>query len=251
MPVKESTKLRLAFRSGDVCALPNCGTRLTVETESGGLASIGQAAHIAGEKEGAARYDPRMTDDDRNQCGNLIYLCRNCHGVVDALPHGAVDYPVGRLREIKVQHEKKVRSAMLDAFCDVGFSELAEAVRWISRIGPQKPGNDYSLVAPRQKLSRNELGNESEMIVKVGLSLSREVRQFVENEAQADHRFPDRLRAGFLAEYYRLRRDGHFGDGLFDLMCRFAQQGLGRQVEKSAGLAVLVYLFEACEVFEK
>jgi hypothetical protein len=192
-----------------------------------------------------------MTDDDRSHYDNLIYLCRNCHGVVDALPHGAVDYPVGRLKEIKAQHETRVRSAMLDAFSGVGFSELAEAVRWVVRIGPQEPDNDYSLVAPRQKLSLNELGNESELIVKVGLSLSHEVRQFVENEAQTDHRFPDRLKAGFLEEYYRLRRDGHVGDSLFDLMCRFAQRGLGRQVERSAGLAVLVYLFEACEVFEK
>jgi len=34
-------------------------------------------------------------------------------------------------------------------------------------------------------------------------------------------------------------------------MCRFAQHGFERQAKRSAGIAVLVYLFEACEVFEK
>ena len=34
-------------------------------------------------------------------------------------------------------------------------------------------------------------------------------------------------------------------------MCAFAQRGLKRQADKTAGIAVLVYLFEICDVFEK
>lgn len=251
MPVTSATRLRLAFRSGDVCALPDCGKRLTIDNQSAGPTTIGEAAHIAGERERSARHAPEMTDSERNCYDNLIYLCRNCHKIIDALPQGPTDYPTDRLKRIKTQHETRVRSAMLDAFADVGFPELAEAIQWIVKTGPQTRENDFSLVAPGEKLSRNELGGNSEMIVTMGLSLSHEVRNFVASETQADHRFPDRLKSGFLQEYHRLRKRDHLGDELFDLMCRYAQRGLNTQVEKSAGLAVLVYLFETCEVFEK
>lgn len=63
---------------------------------------------------------------------------------------------------------------------------------------------------------------------------------------------PERLKEGFLIEYHRLKKTKELSaDELFDLMCRFAQRGLHRQIERTAGLAVLVYLFETCEVFEK
>lgn len=74
---------------------------------------------------------------------------------------------------------------------------------------------------------------------------------YVEAETQLDPDFPERLKAGFLEKYYALRKVGHKGDELFELMCEFAQQGLKRQSDRTAGLAVLIYLFEICDVFEK
>lgn len=62
---------------------------------------------------------------------------------------------------------------------------------------------------------------------------------------------PERLKAGFLEKYWRLKREGVRGGDLFEMMCQFAQQGFQRQAQRSAGLAVLIHLFEACEVFEK
>lgn len=85
----------------------------------------------------------------------------------------------------------------------------------------------------------------------MGLGVVREVRDFVEQEATIDIDFPERLKSGFLEEYYRLRKEGHRGDVLFDLMCQFAQRGMKEQSKRSAGLAVLIYFFESCEVFEK
>ncbi len=73
----------------------------------------------------------------------------------------------------------------------------------------------------------------------------------MQQEALIDLDYPQRLKAGFLAEYFRLRREGHRADDLFDLMCEFSQRGLKGQSQRSAGLAVLVYLFEKCDVFEK
>jgi hypothetical protein len=85
----------------------------------------------------------------------------------------------------------------------------------------------------------------------MGLSVAKVVGDFIQNEAQIDSEYPEKLKTGFLQEYYRLRQLGFQGDDLFDLMCEFAQRGMKGQAQRSAGLAVLVYLFEKCDVFEK
>jgi hypothetical protein len=245
------TKLLLAFRSGDKCALPDCGRALTPDGGQGDPINIGKAAHIAGEHKEAARYDPNMTGEERDHYNNLIYLCGVCHDKIDDKNQGEKDYPTSRLHEIKAAHEAKVREAMADAFANVGFPELEEATQWIMQVQPNQTDRDFSLVPPEDKLKKNDLGNGSRTIITMGLSVAREVRAFVESVAQTDTDFPERLKVGFLTEYYRLKKEGHSGDSLFDFMCRFAQRGFQEQAKRSAGLALLVYLFEACEVFEK
>ena len=156
-----------------------------------------------------------------------------------------------RLHKIKAEHERRVREAISEGFADVGFPELEEATRWIMQVNPQQPDRDFSIIPPEDKLKKNHLGNATRAIITMGFSVSNEVRAFIESVAQTDHDFPERLKSGFLEEYYRLKQKGHEGDDLFDLMCQFAQRGFRQQVNKSAGLALLVYLFETCEVFER
>ncbi len=249
MSVSYPTKLLLAFRSGDRCAFPGCERALTVDSESGYDPTItGQAAHIAGEKADAARYDPLMTDEQRNHYSNLIYLCGDHHTQIDKQNK---NFSVSRLIEIKSDHETKVREVMNTAFAEVGFFELAQATKWISRMQAGQPSRDFFIVPPDEKIRKNQLSLASQFTITMGLVVVREVHSFMEHESVLDADFPERLKAGFLEEYYRLRKDGHKGDVLFDLMCQFAQQGMREQSERSAGLAVLIYLFERCEVFEK
>lgn len=248
MSVSYTTKVLLAFRSGDRCAFQNCERSLSVDGEQANPVVTGEAAHIAGEKAGAARYDESMTEEQRNHYNNLIYLCGDHHTQIDKQE---AEFPVDRLQRIKVEHEAKVREAMAEAFAGVGFPELEEATKWIIQVQPGQASQDFGLIAPEDKLKKNDLGNSSRTIVTMGLSVAREVGAYVESVAQTDSDFPERLKVGFLNEYYRLRKEGHVGDSLFDLMCRFAQRGLTEQARRSAGIAVLVYLFEACEVFDR
>lgn len=257
MSVSYSTKLLLAYRSGDVCALPGCGRRLTPDSASGGPVNVGEAAHIAGEHDGkgklkrSARYDSSMTDKERSHYKNLIYLCGTCHTIIDAVPQGEIDYPVNRLHKIKAEHEAKVRQAMLDAFSDVGFAELEEATQWATAISPSTQSVDYSLLKVEDKIKKNELDDDARGVIAMGLGVAGEVSRYIESVAQTDAEYPERLKAGFLEEYWRLKKEGFRGGDLFELMCRFAQKGFQRQAQRSAGLAVLIHLFEACEVFEK
>lgn len=246
------TKLILAFRSGGVCAI--CKKPLTVDSQSGGSPSnVGEAAHIAGEERGAARYDERMTDDVRNGYKNLIYLCSCCHTIIDAKLQGERDYPVERLLKIKEVHEGSVRKQMLDAFSDVGFPELAEATKWAQQFSALEASSDYSLLTVDKKLERNSISIENRAVIASGLSVANEVDKYIKivAAAQPDDNFPERLKAGFLEEYNRLVRLKCEGDSLFEGMCSFAQKGMKRQVDKTAGLAVLIHFFETCEVFKK
>jgi hypothetical protein len=248
MSVSYPTKLLLAFRSGGQCAFPGCGTLLTVEGDKSKPVVIGEAAHIAGEKEDAARFDLAMTDGQRDHYNNLVYLCSNHHTQIDKQE---ADFSTERLHEIKAEHEKKVRTAMVEAFSSVGFQELEEATRWIMEVQPSQTMADFSLIPPEDKLKKNALGNSSRMIITMGLSVTREVGAYIESVSQVDANFPERLKAGFLSEYFRLKREGSEGDTLFDLMCVYAGRGMQEQSKKMAGCAVLIYLFESCEVFEK
>ncbi len=260
MGVKAKTKILLAFRSGDTCALPECemkGRRLSQDSCAGDPANVGDAAHIVGEhggkdkKPSSARFDPEMNEENRNSYHNLIYLCKVCHKRIDALPEGEIEYPAERLLSIKREHEEKVRRAMLDAFATVGFPELEEATRWVASIQPSMVTTDYSLPALSDKIKKNDLGEDAHVVIATGLSIAGEVSRYIESVAQIDPGFPERLKAGFLSEYWRIKGEGVSGGELFELMCQFAQQGFERQAQRSAGLAVLIHMFESCEVFEK
>jgi hypothetical protein len=242
------TRVLLAFRSGGVCAFPGCGKQLTYEATHGTDTYTGEAAHIRGEKPTAARYDPAMTDAQRDAVDNLLYMCGDHHTIIDKVEE---DWPVDKLTVLKMEHEAKVRVLMEEGFASVAFPELVSAVSRVSGEAPSPASPDFTLVPPEEKIQRNELSNGPRHIIAAGLASRGTVAQFVEAEAQLDPEFPERLKAGFLAEYYSLRSEGEKGDVLFEMMCAFAQRGAKTQAERTAGIAVLVYFFEICDVFEK
>jgi hypothetical protein len=245
--VSNATKIILAFRSGGICAFSGCGKHLTYEATVGNDTYIAEAAHIAGEKPGAARYDASMTAAQRDNVRNLLYLCTDDHTTIDKVE---ADWPTDTLMAIKEAHETQVRAAMEAAFADVAFPELQTAISWVSTQAPA-PDGAFDLLAPDDKIKKNGLSNGARHIIAAGLTSRATVGAYVEAETQIDPDFPERLKAGFLEEYFKQRKLGHQGDELFELMCAFAQRGLKRQADKTAGIAVLVYLFEICDVFEK
>ncbi len=241
MSVSPKTKNLLAYRSGDTCALPECqmnGRRLSQDSPVGDPINVGEAAHIVGEHGGndkrqpSARFDPNISEEKRNSYHNLIYLCKVCHKRIDALPEGEVEYPVERLLLMKREHEEKVRRAMLDAFAKVGFPELEEATRWVTSIQPSSITADYSLFSLSDKIKKNDLDEGARGVIAMGLGVAGEVSRYIESVAQTDIGFPERLKAGFLSEYWRIKAEGVAGGELFELMCRFAQQGFEWQTHR-------------------
>lgn len=80
----QATKETLAKRSGYLCSNPDCRALTAGPTaDPASSANIGEAAHIFGAKLGSARYRSDMTDGARAEITNGIWLCRNCHKLVD------------------------------------------------------------------------------------------------------------------------------------------------------------------------
>lgn len=252
MSVSYPTKLLLAMRSGNICALEDCLKHLSADGISSGPAVIGEAAHIYGEQPGtdrspaSARYRKDMINNDRNHFDNLIYLCPSCHTKIDKQEE---DYPAYWLIKRKATHESWVASQLDKNMDKVTFAELEVAAKVISS-GNLAGSNDRTVIPPKEKISKNKLGDEVKSYISMGLSKSGEVTIFLSQMSQMDDGYGNRLANGFKEKYKEFKKDMN-GDDLFFAMLKFAQSGQNDFKYQSAGLALLSHLFQICEVFEK
>lgn len=74
----------VAKRAAFLCSNPDCRVLTVGPNEEPTKATvIGEAAHIFGARESSARYRSDMTDVARSEITNAIWLCKNCHRIVD------------------------------------------------------------------------------------------------------------------------------------------------------------------------
>lgn len=89
MPFDPAVIKQVIEETGPRCAAPFCrralkGPGAAPYTDGGPSASLGEGAHIAGAQPGTARYrDLAQDDPSRHWPINCIWLCRNCHRLVD------------------------------------------------------------------------------------------------------------------------------------------------------------------------
>lgn len=247
-PGRKATKI-VYGRSGDRCAVPDCRKLLVLDrTDSGDPeALVAKLAHIAGLNPGSARYDAAMSNEARNSADNLVIVCPSCHDKIDAQP---LEYTAERLRRIKKDHEAWVDDTLGENMNDLTFPELHEVISRMIAVGAEAGGP--SAIEPalplRKKIARNGLSSWTESMISAGLARVALVADCI-NESD-DDTLAGRLKAGLALEYGRLSGKGLDGDELFSAMWRLAGGGNADMKQSAAGLAVLVYFFEACEVFE-
>lgn len=74
----------VAKRAGFICSNPDCRIKTVGPNTSPDKSTIiGEAAHIYGARPNSKRYFPVMTDSARAEITNAIWLCRNCHKLID------------------------------------------------------------------------------------------------------------------------------------------------------------------------
>lgn len=235
--------------SGGVCAFEGCVQALLLPGRPPDTPAIaGDIAHIRGEHPGSARYDANMTDQERNAVENLMYVCGTHHDHIDTQPNA---HTVEQLTAMKVRHETSVRTELSHALANVSFAEFDAVCEHLRTEAPLGQPPDFQVISPEEKIAKNELSHQSRFAIQMGLSQSHSVRKFVEAQGQLDATYADGLKAGFVLEYRRLRTEGLDSDAVLDGLVLFASRGARNGHRFAAALAVVIYLFEACEIFER
>ncbi len=94
--------------AGGRCAFPGCWERLCYhEAEEAAPYTLGEMAHICGERPEANRHDANQTNVQRDDYQNLILLCPTHHTLIDRKENEAV-YTIEILREMRAEHEVRV-----------------------------------------------------------------------------------------------------------------------------------------------
>ncbi|MCL2135468.1 MAG: hypothetical protein FWH37_07965 [Candidatus Bathyarchaeota archaeon] len=232
--------------SGGRCAMPECRIKLIQEkTENDPYSIIGEMAHIKGKKSGAARFDPTLTAEQRNNHNNLILLCPNHHKIVDDQHKW---FTAEKLYKIKEEHEKWLSKALTEEIMNITFQELDVVTKFLTS-DQIKLETSYTLIPPKEKIDKNSLSLSIGTHITRGLVQVKQVDEFIEK--YPDIYFGERLKQGFVEEYTRLKNEGLTSDALFYALLEFASQKNKDVKIMAAGLTVLTYLFEKCEVFEK
>lgn len=231
-------------RSGGRCAM--CKTEIILQEKENNPSPIGEMAHIKGLNSESARYDPNMSDEERNSYENLIILCPTCHTKIDKYPS---EYTSEKLKQIKIEHEKWVQEQLKSNLLEVTFAELEVITKYLVDAPTPDYEQNLEVIPPKEKIMRNGLSREVENLIRMGMLGIDQVKEYLNKNP--DPEFADRLRNGFVRKYLNLKKEGLTKDSLFYELLNFASANSNDFKIKAAGLKILTYFFEICEVFEK
>ncbi len=229
-------------KSGGRCAI--CKTEIIMKGKENNPYPIGEVAHIEGLNPNSPRYNPYMKD--RNSYDNLILLCPTCHTKIDRNPDY---YTVEKLKQIKYDHESWVDEQLMTATLNTTFAELEVIMEYLISAPIDYLQDELTVIPPKEKIHKNELSKEVEKYIIMGMIGIKQVEEYLNKNP--DHGFANRLKHGFVQKYYELKEQGLTGDNLFYELWNFASVNSNDFKKRAAGLNVLTYFFEICEVFEK
>ena len=245
IPPSQQTKLWGLAASR--CAFPGCRSILVLpRTDTDSQAKIGQAAHIYAYSEDGPRPKPNdYPAEDINKYENLILLCANHHLEVDGQPN---KYTAAFLHRLKADHESWISERLITQ--EFNSADLEAVISWLAVGSTIEPSTNVHLVAPQDKIRLNEFSPQVRRHVSTGLAREPEVRTYVADRKNLDDKYPERLLQPLLNRYSDFKSDNLRGDDIFVPLWQFAS---GYSLDfnyKVAGLAVLMYFFLRCELFE-
>ncbi|MBX9255310.1 hypothetical protein [Desmonostoc muscorum] len=149
-----------------------------------------------------------------------------------------------------LSNSQQEQDLLVNAMANITFRELDMVTDGILSM-PVEFDESYTVVPVVRKMSQNELTGSAQSRLTSGVIQARMVGKFVENMVNVIPDFPEKLKAGFAREYHNLRAAGLTGNALLDALHEFSCNRSLDYDLRAAGLAVLYYLFEKCEVFER
>jgi hypothetical protein len=247
---KHSIIITLWVKSGGDCAFPHCDIHCIVSptNNNDSYSLIGDVAHIYAYSNKGPRPNPQQLPQESNEYDNLILLCRNHHKMVDDQVNA---YPVSDLKHWKMKQETVYRRQREIAMGQVGFTELDLITKaFVSNpTMPKLP--DFTVLSPLEKMKKNNLSDDIRAYIELGLANAAQVAKFVEHTSILHPAFPDQLVEGFSLHYrYFVDELKLRGDELFYALLSFVERPDYNLIQRNAGLAVLIYLFHRCDLFE-
>ena len=231
------------------CSHPNCRKPLIKEaTEKDPHAVLGKIAHINdfSPSSNSTRSDPSLTVQELNSYENLILLCGDHHDEIDKQKK---TFPMSTLLKWKNAHEAWVLRRLQQVVPAIGYAELEVVCQGII-AGSRPPSEPAAPTPPTEKMRKNGLTEKMRLRLTLGLSVFTEVEHFVQSVARLNPHFPEQLKTGFVLRYKEFLQREVRGDALFEALHDFASSGSSNFERQAAGLGVLCYLFQKCEVFE-
>ena len=102
---KLATKREIAARQVHMCAYPNCFATTSGPSETDGKSvNIGEAAHITAAQPGGPRYEESLTQAERRDAENGIWMCRTHAALID---RDVERYTTDKLKDWKYQAEDR------------------------------------------------------------------------------------------------------------------------------------------------
>ena len=234
------------MKCGRHCALPDCKRDLFHQTDEQAEINISEIAHIIGFSKNGPRADKNLSDSEKNSEKNLMMICATCHKIIDAAPQ---KYTVDVLRKIKQEHEEEIQNQMKENIQHVSFPELNDLLEYLASDVSQIQ-NEYVLIKPDEKIKKNNLSEQISELIIHGMIGSKQVSLYLEQHPNLQQ--GNKISKRFVNEYERLRDVEKIKDDeLFYQLYNFASLYSNKNKKTRAGLSVLTYLFEKCEVFEK
>lgn len=242
-PISAKEQRKLHAKSGNRCA--KC-KQVLVDPLSIDSPCLGENAHIYGERPGSARYDASLEIAFVNSEANLIFLCCNCHKQVDT---DIVNHPPEQLLLLKTDHENWVIQALSESSATYTFAELEVLTSYLLNNSlTVHTTDDFTITKIGDKIKKNSLASVQSYI-NMGLTSILTIEDYLNRNP--DQEFSVRLASVMVNEYKRLK---DLGFGAVDIFHALWDMACGKQTDfryKAAGLGIVVFFFEKCEVFEK
>lgn len=232
--------------SSGICSKKGCDNKCVVEaTESDQAATIGQIAHIFAHSKDGPRPNPDGFTETTNLYENLILLCSTHHDLVDKQ---ANTYTVTELKKWKEDHEAWVRRRLATEEFD--NADLESIINWLSDEAGL-PTDDFTIRPLSSKIQYNNLSQNSQTLITQGLMFVEEISGYVNNRQRYEKNFAQKLLNPLVNLYTELKNMGYNSDYIFDSLRVFACGNSIEYGKQSAGIALIAYFFERCEIFEK
>lgn len=238
------SKIALSLKNGNICPMPKCENILVVEDFSKPTI-ITEFAHIIAYSPDGPRGNPDISMKQLNSLDNFIIVCRNCHKIIDSNPD---DFPIVELIKIKKLHEKIMGNRFTKEVTELTFNELEEVLKHLD-LNKKSVSSDFKSLKINDKINKNEFSEIVSDIILKSYSQIEIVTKYLKDHAIID--LGDRIRDRFVTEYNQITTKSQNSDDVFFELWAFACYNSSTESFRKAGIALLVYFFESCEVFKK